>query len=144
MLIKKNDTIINKCDSCYLINNIRYKLYEKSIKLVKSIDYSNNIYLLINNYNNEITLYKNWNDSLQKKYNSIYELYNNTLSITQNELLSIKQNITIATDSLISAKNNINNSILHLNLSNKDKYKFLGIGFISGILTTSLLILTYK
>jgi len=142
LLLKYNDTAIIKCDSVYVINLTRYKLYEKSVSLIKSIDYSN-VNLLINSYNNEISLYKLWNDSLQKKYNNISLLYNNTLNNTQNSLVLIKKDVTTATDSLISANNNINNALKHLNIAKWEKYKYLGIGIISGTLTT-LLIVTYK
>lgn len=128
-----------QCDSIIVISPNRFRLYEKARNAILTTNYEkyNEIF---NAYDTQMLAYKQWNDSLQLKYNEISTAFKTSLESTRSSLISINNNLSTAKDSLGLANNNLNEALQHLKSAKREKWYFGAIGFLAGTLATVLLI----
>ena len=127
------------CDSVILINPLRFHLYEKARNSILTTDFEKSLHLF-DVYNEQLQTYKQWNDSLQMKYNELNALFVNNLENTKTGLLQINTSLSVAKDSLNSANNQLDQAKLHLNAAKKERWYFGTVGFLLGTLVTVLVV----
>ncbi|MCX6230502.1 MAG: hypothetical protein NTZ33_03060 [Bacteroidetes bacterium] len=135
----KGQTLKILCDSVILISPLRFHMYEKARNSIISTDFEKSLHLF-DVYNEQMQTYKQWNDSLQMKYNELNALFVNNLDNTKTGLIQINTNLTVAKDSLNSANNHLDQALLHLKAANREKWYFGTVGFLLGTLLTVLVV----
>jgi t-SNARE complex subunit (syntaxin) len=143
LFLYKGDTLVNTCDTVVLINVVRYHLYETSRQSVLNNNYSK----LQNEMNSalleQISLYKEWNDSLQHQYTTVSNMFAASLNTTQNQLGKVSGEINAAQVSLDAANKNLDEAVKHLKKAQWDKYKWGGVGLLVGVLVSTLVFVAH-
>lgn len=144
LLLKLNDTIIVKCDTVYLVNKYRFRLYEQASKSILSLNASNSL-TLIKEYENNLS-------TLEASYHKILTKYNQTDSLLQQTIHNNQLTFKKLDDNLIEAKDSLDSIKANLTLAEnklkKDKKRNkisqalwgisgLGIGFLTAIILTN-------
>jgi hypothetical protein len=125
------ETIRIECDSAVIINQARYKLYERAGLAVLSYDPS--FYEdIVNEFQEKGMVMQAWADSLNKSYTRLSLSYSNTLTKTEQELNTMQTNIKEATLNLDQAKNNLDNALKNLNKARWEKWLWAAGGIVVG------------
>jgi seryl-tRNA synthetase len=125
------ETILIQCDSAVVINQTRYRLYERARMAVLS--YDPNFYEdIVSEFQQKGALMQTWADSLNKSYNRLSTSYGNTLSKTEKELNTMQTNIKIATTNLEEAKTKLDSALKNLNKARWEKWLWAAGGIVLG------------
>lgn len=141
MFLHKGDTVISLCDTVVMMNTLRFNLYESARQMVLNNKYSKLQADVNTALNEQVELYKAWNDSLQMKYSTVSTMFANSLNNTQTELNKVSNEIVTAKDSLKKANENLDSALKHIHNAQWEKYKWGGAGLLIGILGTSLIMI---
>lgn len=125
------ETIRIECDSAVIINQARYKLYERARLAVLSYDPS--FYEdIVKEFQAKGLVMQAWADSLNKSYTRLSLSYSNTLTNTEHQLNTMQTNIKEATLNLDQAKNNLDNALKNLNKARWEKWLWAAGGLVVG------------
>lgn len=125
------ETIRIECDSAVIINQARYRLYERARLAVLSYDPS--FYEdIVKEFQAKGLVMQAWADSLNKSYTRLSLSYSSTLANTEHQLNTMHTNIKQATLNLEQANDNLDTALKNLNKARWEKWLWAAGGLVVG------------
>jgi hypothetical protein len=97
---KAGSIIQTSCDSTYMINNMRFKLYERSVEIIRDKKYVNTCKVLMDNYEQRLA-------EQNKAFNKLYGDYIKLDSVSHNVIADTKNNLIQVNSTLVKAQTDI-------------------------------------
>jgi hypothetical protein len=99
---KAGSIIQTTCDSTYMINKMRYKLYERSVQMVRDNKYMNTCKALKENYEERIDAQDKAFNKLYKDYIKLDSVSRNVITETRTSLIQVNNTLSKAGEDLAS------------------------------------------
>jgi hypothetical protein len=142
MTLIKGDIVENQCDTAFLVNKMRYDLYEKARNTILKMDFKS-FNQLLKSYDQSLMMaYKSY-DSLNLKYSQLETVFVQTVNENRQMLKTADQNLANASTTLENTRKQLDEIIVAMKKDQKKRIwrgaGFFGIGLGTGILAGLLI-----
>jgi len=148
-LATRDDTLLIRYDSAYLLNKTTFTVYQEAYKRVRNGNLSNQKVLLA--YDSLVSLQDRMLKAkesdyqfLKKNFDSLVTASNTFVNRTDVNVMAINQSLTKAEGNLTNIKALLDDSLQKLKAENKQRLKIAVKGFVVGIGVASLVFLIAK
>lgn len=137
MMLLKGEHVIMLCDTAFVVNKYRMKLYEISKDMILKNN-NQNVSKLIKAYDHTLIIVSGSYDSLLLNYRKLDELFRTNMGENKLTLNNTQKDLEKATNSLNDTEKLLNEAVIKLGDRDKNGWKkkaaFFGGGLITGIL----------
>ena len=137
MMLFNGQNVVVLCDTAFVVNKYRMKLYEISKDMILKNN-NQNISKLIRAYDHTLLVVSGSYDSLLFNYRKLDELFRSSMQDNKLTLISTQKDLEKATNTLNSTEKLLNDAVTKLGERDKNSWKkkalFFGGGLITGVL----------